>query len=154
VPYTYEYPRPAVTVDALVATRGAPREVLLVRRKHPPFAGLWAIPGGFVEEEEDLEPAVLRELEEETGLRGVRLHQFRTYGTPGRDPRGRTISVVYVALLPEASAPPRVSGGDDAAEARFFRADRLPDLAFDHARIIEEALAWLDARLRTGEIGS
>lgn len=143
--HTYDYPRPAVTVDALVVTRpagAAPREVLLVRRAREPFAGLWALPGGFVDEDEDLEPAAARELEEETGLRGVPLEQFRAYGRPGRDPRGRTVAIVFAA---EIDAAPPVSGSDDAAEAGFFAVDAMPlPLAFDHERIVGEGLRWLE----------
>jgi 8-oxo-dGTP diphosphatase len=144
MPYTYEWPRPAVTVDALVFTRTQPREVLLIRRKNDPFKGRYAIPGGFIDPEEDLEAAALRELEEETGLRGVALEQFRTYGQPGRDPRGRTISVVYIG---EVVGRPAVEGRDDASHAAFFQASRGPGpLAFDHDTILREALKWLDAR--------
>jgi 8-oxo-dGTP diphosphatase len=153
MPHTYDYPRPAVTVDALVALRGAAGravEVLLVRRAREPFRGTWALPGGFVEPEEDLLPAARRELEEETGLAGVALEQFRAYGAPGRDPRGRTISIVFAGLL-EPPAP-RVEGRDDAAEARFFAAGALPPLAFDHAQIVAEGLRWLAARAERGEI--
>ncbi|HVY63167.1 MAG TPA: NUDIX hydrolase, partial [Planctomycetota bacterium] len=136
MPYTYEWPRPSVTVDALIFTRGAKREVLLIQRKGEPFKGRWAIPGGFVDMDEDLEPAAHRELEEETGLRGVKLEQFRTYGTPSRDPRGRTISVVYVG---EVDAKPAVKAQDDAAAARFWPLDGLPEpLAFDHDTILKE----------------
>jgi 8-oxo-dGTP diphosphatase len=145
--YTYDWPRPSVTVDAVVLTKGPRREVLLIRRKGPPFKGQWAIPGGFVEMDEDLEPAAHRELEEETGLRGVKLEQFRTYGRPGRDPRGRTISVVYVG---EVATRPEVKAQDDAAEARFWPVDALPlPLAFDHDTILREALEWLERRKRT-----
>src|SRR5204863_1444911 len=97
--YTYDYPRPAVTVDLVVVTREQQPRVLLIRRKHEPFAGMWAIPGGFVDMEETLEAAARRELFEETGVRTSRLQQLHTFGDPGRDPRGRTISVVYLALV-------------------------------------------------------
>ncbi len=146
MPHTYDFPRPAVTVDAVVFTRGRPREVLLIRRARDPFKGRWAIPGGFVDMEEDLEPAAARELEEETGLGGVKLEQFRAYGEPKRDPRGRTISIVFVG---EVAERPAIRGQDDAEEARFFDVARLPrPLAFDHEKILSEAIAWLDGRSR------
>ncbi len=143
---TYEYPRPMVTVDALVfreAAAQAPPEVLLIRRKRPPFEGLFAIPGGFVEIDEDLEPAAHRELEEETGLAGLRLEQLRTYGRPGRDPRGRTISVVYAGTCPPGTT---AEGRDDAAEARWFSTAALPPLAFDHAEILKDGIDWYARR--------
>src|SRR3954451_4124928 len=93
--YCYEYPRPAVTVDAVIVTREERPRVLLIRRKHDPFAGQWAIPGGFVNMDESLDDAVRRELQEETGVKASRLEQLHTFGDPSRDPRGRTISVVY-----------------------------------------------------------
>ena len=92
--YTYEYPRPAVTVDIVIATREESPRVLLIRRKNEPFAGCWALPGGFVEMDETLESAARRELHEETGVKTKALVQLGTFGDPGRDPRGRTISVV------------------------------------------------------------
>ena len=97
--YCYDYPRPAVTVDIVIVTREPRPRVLLVRRKHDPFAGMWAVPGGFVEMDESLEDAAHRELKEETGIKAGRLRQLHTFGAPGRDPRGRTISVVYMAQL-------------------------------------------------------
>ncbi len=136
--YCYDYPRPMVTVDvAVFANDGTGPHILLIRRKKPPFEGLWALPGGFVDIEEDLETAARRELEEETGLRVGRLRQFRTYGDPHRDPRGRVITIVYSAHHP--MVPPQ--SGDDAADARWFPLDRLPDLAFDHAQIIADLIA-------------
>ena len=146
MPYTYEFPRPSVTVDAVLFTREAPRAVLLIQRGGEPFKGRWAIPGGFVDMEEDLEPAAHRELEEETGLTGVKLAQFRTYGTPKRDPRGRTVSVVFVG---EVDGRPKVKGQDDAKDARWFEVTSLPEpLAFDHDRVVAEALEWLDGGQR------
>ena len=137
--YTYAYPRPMVTVDAIVFTRraGSPH-LLLIERGQPPFAGLWALPGGFVDMDETLEHAVARELAEETGLRDVRLEQLHTFGDPGRDPRGRTISVVYCGEVEGGAKTLRA--GDDAAQARWFPVDALPELAFDHRRIVDYAL--------------
>ena len=140
--YTYPYPRPMVTVDAVIFRELAHgRELLLILRGHEPFAGHWALPGGFVGIEEDLDVAAARELAEETGLHGLGLRQLGAFGAPGRDPRGRTISVVYWGLAgPEAE----IIAGDDAAEARWFDTGSLPPLAFDHDRIIEQALQWLE----------
>lgn len=142
-----EYPRPMVTVDVVIFTfRSRELWVLLVRRKHPPFEGMWAIPGGFVEIDEPLESAALRELEEETGVRDVRLEQLHTFGDPGRDPRGRTITVAYLALLPAHRTA--VRAGDDAADARWWPLRSLPPLAFDHDRILDCALRKLRRDLR------
>src|SRR5262245_56479484 len=100
--YSYKYPRPAVTVDIVVVTDEARPRVLLIRRKHAPYTGRWAIPGGYVEMEEDLESAARRELAEETGVHVKRVEQLYTFGAPRRDPRGRTISVVYLACVDPA----------------------------------------------------
>jgi len=141
--HCYEHPRPAVTVDAAVLrepARGGRVEALLVQRGRPPFAGAWALPGGFVGIDEDLPAAAARELAEETGLRGLSLHQLGAYGRPERDPRGRTISVVYWGWLPAGSGQsPRA--GSDAAGTGWFAADALPALAFDHATILADVLA-------------
>ena len=132
--FCYEYPRPAVTVDIVVVTREPKRRVLLIRRKHEPFTGMWAIPGGFVEMEESLEAAARRELREETSIEASDLVQLHTFGEPGRDPRGRTISVVYLAEVNPKRIKPRAN--DDAAEVGWHSLDRLPKLAFDHAEIL------------------
>lgn len=137
--YVYAYPRPMVTVDAVVFTiRDGKRHVLLIERKHEPFAGSWALPGGFVEMDETLDAAVARELEEETGLKGVALEQFHTFGDPGRDPRGRSISVAYAGEVDWRRAALRAA--DDAASVRWFPLGALPPLAFDHRAIIEYAV--------------
>jgi 8-oxo-dGTP diphosphatase len=140
--YSYDYPMPSVTVDVVVATREKQPRVLLIRRKHDPFAGRWAIPGGFIEMDETLEESARRELREETGLKVGKLEQVGTYGDPGRDPRGRTISVVYLGRVKEA--PGQLAAADDAAELAWHRLDRLPALAFDHGDI----LAAVRRRLR------
>jgi len=139
--YCYDYPRPALAADTIVVSDGG--SVLLVRRKHEPFKGHWAIPGGFVEIDEPLEHAARRELEEETGLTGVELTQLRTFGTPGRDPRGRTVSVVFLATVKGRPGP---QAGSDAAEARWFPLDALPPVAFDHAEVIAVAREALGPR--------
>ena len=136
--YTYPYPRPAVTVDiVLVKSRQHSPELLLIQRGHPPFAGRWALPGGFVDENEPLEAAARRELCEETGLETVTLHQLATFGDPGRDPRGWTISVVFLAHLEDEALLP--TAGDDAADARWWPLNALPELAFDHEEIVTKA---------------
>ena len=136
---------PALTVDGVVLLRSpasVPHDsvsVLLIRRGTDPFRGCWALPGGFVEYGEDLPTAVQREIAEETGLGNLLFRQFRTYGAPGRDPRGHTVSVVYVARV--TGDPPPVQGGDDAAQAAWFHVDDLPELAFDHAQILQDVLS-------------
>ena len=145
--YSYAYPCPALTVDVVIFTlRGERLQVLLVRRAGEPFEGCWALPGGFVQETESLEAAAARELEEETGLGEAYLEQLYTYGNPGRDPRGRVVTVAYFALLP-ADAPLRAEGGSDAAEARWFSVEEKPVLAFDHAEIVDYALRRLRYKL-------
>jgi 8-oxo-dGTP diphosphatase len=126
-----------LTVDVVALSAAAIPGVLLVERGNDPFAGSWALPGGFVEEGERVLSAAGRELSEETGLHEQALELLGVYDTPGRDPRGWTVSVVFVAQLPYEAA---VSGGDDAAAARWFPANALPELAFDHAAIVSDAL--------------
>jgi 8-oxo-dGTP diphosphatase len=151
--YTYDFPRPAVTVDIIIFTlREAKLQVLLVQRRHPPYEGAWALPGGFVQMEESLEAAAARELEEETGVREAYLEQLYTYGEPERDPRGRVITVAYYALLPR-DAPIRTEGGSDARQARLFPVEALPELAFDHAEIIRYAVRRLRYKLEYSAAG-
>ena len=127
--------QPRLTVDVVVRRRGQADQVLLVRRRHPPHG--WALPGGFVEYGESVEQAAVREALEETGLRVSLTRQFHVYSDPSRDPRGHTVSVVF---LGEADGEP--AGGDDAAEARWVDLARLPsDLAFDHGRILSDVAA-------------
>ena len=136
--YTYEYPRPMLTADCVVVN---PRsEVLLIRRGNEPFRGCWALPGGFMEMDETIECCAVRELQEETGIlvdesRAVLVGVF---SRPGRDPRGRTVTVAYRVDLEEEV---EVKGSDDAAEARWFPLAALPPLAFDHAEVIAAATA-------------
>jgi 8-oxo-dGTP diphosphatase len=132
--YTYEYPRPAVTVDAVIVTREDKPRVLLIRRKHEPFAGMWALPGGFVDMDESLERAARRELQEETGVQVKQLEQLYTFGDPGRDPRGRTISIVFLGCADARSL--KLQAADDAAEVAWHSLQRPPRMAFDHAKIL------------------
>jgi len=151
--YTYEYPRPALTVDIVIFTlRDNLLQVLLIRRLNQPFAGCWALPGGFVEERESLEQAATRELEEETGIQNVYLEQLYTYGDPERDPRGRVVTVAYYALIP-AGALVRSEGGSDSSQARWFPINELPELAFDHAEIVTYALRRLRYKLEYSAVG-
>ena len=134
--YTYQYPRAALTVDAIVFTqKNNETYVLLIQRGHEPFKGKWALPGGFVNMDETLEEACIRELFEETGLEMAAMKQFKAYDAIHRDPRHRTISVVFSA---ETNEKKEVSGGDDAARADWFPVTDLPQLAFDHAQILSE----------------
>jgi 8-oxo-dGTP diphosphatase len=142
--HTYEYPRPALTVDVAIVTREARPRVLLIRRKKDPFAGSWALPGGFVDENERLADAARRELVEETGVTAAELEQLYTAGDPGRDPRGWTVSVVYLAQVdPDAVKP---VAADDAEEVAWFALDELPQLAFDHAMLLGRVKARLADR--------
>jgi 8-oxo-dGTP diphosphatase len=148
--FCYEWPRPAVTVDvALFTVSGQLRElrleVLLIQRDAEPFRGRWALPGGFVREAEDLADAAARELAEETGVGPVYLEQVGAVGTPGRDPRGHTITVVWVGLVPGDRH--QLSASGDARLARWFDVADLPQLAFDHAAILDQALAHLRRRI-------
>lgn len=140
--FTYDHPRPAVTTDVALFRHGAEGawEILLIRRAREPFAGHWALPGGFVDEFEPLEAAAVRELEEECGIRGVELWQFRAFGDPHRDPRGHTVSIGYLGVL---TSPAQATAADDAADAQWFPLDRLPPLAFDHDEVVRAAVERL-----------
>jgi 8-oxo-dGTP diphosphatase len=145
-PYCYTHPHPAVTTDIAVFTiRDQALQLLLIRRGNPPFQRAWALPGGFLDINEDLDTCAARELAEETGVRDVYLEQLYTFGTVGRDPRERVISVAYLALAPEGRLA--VQAGDDASEAGWFRLDALPELAFDHGEIIRTAQRRLVGKL-------
>lgn len=143
--YTYDFPRPALTVDlAIFTVADGQLKALLVKRGEGPFLGAWALPGGFVREDESLEAAARRELEEETGLRGEGLYmeQLYSFGDPKRDPRGHTVTVAHTALVPGEQA---LAATGDAAEAAWWPMEALPQpLAFDHAEI----LAYAHQRLR------
>lgn len=140
-----------VSVDVVIFTlRQDDLQVLLVKRKVAPYAGRWAIPGGFVQVNEPLESAARRELEDETGVRDVYLEQLYTFGDPRRDPRGRVITVAYFALVP---APLALKAGSDAADARWWSMYDLPAPAFDHARILDYALTRLRYKLEYTAVG-
>lgn len=146
------YERPSVTVDVVILTvRERRLEVLLVRRRHWPFEGMWAIPGGFVEPNESLEDSARRELHEETSVSDVYLEQLYTFGDPGRDPRTRVITVVYYALLRTDQL--HVHAGSDAADAQWFPAYEHPSLAFDHDKILEYTRQRLRSKLEYTTIG-
>lgn len=139
--FTYEYPRPALTVDIVIATREPRPRVLLIQRRKDPFAGSWALPGGFVDENERLADAARRELLEETGMIVEEVEQLYTAGEPGRDPRGWTVSVAYLAQVDPKNVTLRA--GDDAAAAQWHPLDDLPPLAFDHGMLLARARARL-----------
>ncbi|MGO9471674.1 MAG: NUDIX hydrolase [Isosphaeraceae bacterium] len=131
----YRLPGAYLTADIVIFTiRGERLEILLIERGGEPFRGCWALPGGFVEHDEDVDEAARRELEEETGVKGLSLEQLHTFGAPDRDPRGRVVTVAFYTLVPAGKLSPRA--GDDAARAQWFDADNLPRLAFDHAAIV------------------
>src|SRR5215203_2484699 len=152
MPYTYEYPRAALTVDCVVfGFDEGELKVLLIRRGLPPFKGKWALPGGFVRVDETVDDAARRELTEETGLKDVFLEQLYTFGAVNRDPRERVVSVAYYALVPLARHP--AAGATDATEADWFPAAQAPQLAFDHAEILETARLRLRGKVRYEPIG-
>ena len=143
--YTYKYPRPAVTADCIVITREAEPKVLLIQRGDQPFKGGWAFPGGFMNMDETTEQCAIRELEEETGLRLSKIQQIGAYSKVDRDPRGRTITVAYLAIVDE---PMAVTGQDDAAKAQWFPINNLPPLAFDHEDIMRDAIKKFSATIK------
>jgi 8-oxo-dGTP diphosphatase len=140
-----------VTVDIVIFTiQEGVLKALLVKRRIAPFSGQFAIPGGFVLEDEDLEQAAVRELKEETGVSDVYLEQLYSFGNPKRDPRGRIITVAYFALI---SADRKLKAGSDATEAAWYPMDELPRLAFDHATILNYALERLRNKLEYTTVG-
>jgi 8-oxo-dGTP diphosphatase len=145
--YVYDWPMPMVTVDAVVfAVSEGNAKLLLIKRKNEPFKGKWAIPGGFIGIDEELDDAVVRELFEETGLIRIKLEQMHTFGKPGRDPRGRQITVVYMGIINKGLD--RIKAGDDADDAQWFDINALPkNMAFDHDDVTEFAIDRLKAKL-------
>ncbi len=154
MPYTYEYPRPALTVDCVIFGLDPQYKltVLLIERAKDPFKAFWALPGGFVEMDESLEEAARRELQEETGLTNIFLEQLYTFGKPDRDPRGRVISVAYFALINPEQYPTPVADSD-ASNVQWHPVNELPSLAFDHQKIFETALTRLRNKIRYQPIG-
>lgn len=144
-PYTYDYPRPAVTADCVVFSNDSDGlSVLLIERANEPFKGCWAFPGGFMDMEENAEDCARRELKEETGLQLEHMEQIGVFTDVDRDPRDRTVSIAYSALVEKRP----VIGADDAAQARWFPISEIPALAFDHEKILRAALDVLhDKRL-------
>jgi 8-oxo-dGTP diphosphatase len=137
--FTYAYPRPAVSADtAVFRHHEGGLQILLIKRKNEPFQGMWALPGGFMEMDETLEQTAVRELEEETGLKGIVLEQFRTFSQVDRDPRTRIITTVFYGFAPPEND--EALGGDDAEEAQWYNVDSLPSLGFDHRSIIDSLL--------------
>lgn len=152
MPYTYDYPRPSVTVDLVIFTIAEnDLKVLLIRRGLEPFKNKWALPGGFVEMEEALDKAAARELKEEAGVSDVYLEQLYTFGDPGRDPRGRVISVAYFALV-DASRQ-TLQAADDAADAQWHSVFKPPRLAFDHRKILDYAVWRLRNKIEWTTVG-
>lgn len=140
--YNYAYPRPSVTADVvLLARSGGELLLLLIQRAADPYKGCWALPGGFVDQDEDLEAAARRELLEETGLEADSLVQVGAFGKPGRDPRGHTVTVAYATVM---TSLVEARAGDDARQVQWFSLNALPELAFDHDAIIAAALQRLD----------
>ena len=136
--YVYDWPRPMITVDAVVfdVSDGKPK-LLLIKRANEPFKGKWAFPGGFVDMNEELQDAAARELAEEAGLTGIKLQQLHTFGKCGRDPRGRNITVAFIGITKNS----KIKSGDDATEAKWFEIDNLPPMAFDHNDVAAVAIA-------------
>lgn len=165
MPHTYQYPRPSLTVDPVIFGLNIEEQtpvlrVLLIKRADDPFKGKWAIPGGFVEvsdeggQGESIDDAARRELEEETGIKVAYMEQLYTFGTPGRDPRGRVISIAYMALVRQQDY--KVVAGSDAADADWFSVEEVlwnKGLAFDHWGILEMAVKRLQGKVRYAPIG-
>lgn len=140
--YTYEYPRPAMTADCVIfGFDGEQLKILLIERGVEPFKGSWALPGGFMKMDETIEQCAIRELREETNLSDVYLEQFKVFSGITRDPRGRVVTIAFIALVRPSDY--KVIGGDDASNALWFNARQLPPLAFDHYEIIECAIHYL-----------
>lgn len=145
--YCYEYPRPAMTADcAIFGFDGRCVKILLIERGLEPYKGMWALPGGFMHINESIEECARRELAEETGVDVVMLKQFGIYSKPDRDPRGRVVTVAFLALVPSETLT--LHAGDDATAAAWFNAAQLPPLAFDHQQIVADAEAALRREMR------
>jgi len=150
--FSYEYPHPAVTVDCVIfGFDGKSLRILLIERGVEPFRGSWALPGGFVKIDEKVEDAAIRELQEETNVRGVYMSQLSVFSEVDRDPRERVITVAFYALVKPSDHD--VIGGDDAASASWFSLDDYPTLVFDHELIVKAAFAQLQRNFRAGNVG-
>lgn len=151
--YVYDYPRPALTVDCVVFGWQATQrlKVLLIQRKLPPFQGQWSLPGGFMQVEESVDAAAIRELQEEAGLSGVFLEQLYTFGSVERDPRERVVSVAYYALIDLQTHP--LQAATDASDAQWFALAEVPAIGFDHGEILNCAIARLRSKIRYEPIG-
>lgn len=150
--YSYKYPRPAVTTDCIIfGFTGEKLQVLLIERGIEPFKGKWALPGGFLKENETTDECAARELYEETNLKNIFIEQLYTFSVTNRDPRGRVISVAYYALVHSDKFKP--TAGDDAQKAQWFNIDNLPELAFDHQHIYQVAVNRLKGKIRYQPIG-
>ena len=148
--YHYKYPHPSVTTDCVIfGFDGTRMKVLLVQRGVEPYKGRWAFPGGFLQMDESAEEGALRELREETGLSGAFIRQFHTFSAPDRDPRERVITIAFYALV----RIEEVTGGDDAADARWFALDEVPQLAFDHDQILRTAEQALRQQIHFEPVG-
>ena len=150
--YTYQFPRPAVTTDCLVFREGTKCiELLLIKRRKDPYKNFWALPGGFLEMDETPIDGVKRELAEETGLKVVELKEVGTFGELDRDPRGRTITIVYYTYLKDNNIS--LNAQSDAIELRWFPMSKIPELAFDHREIINEAKLKLKSNVILAKLG-
>ena len=148
--YHYKYPHPSVTTDCVIfGFDGTRLNVLLIERGNDPYKGCWAFPGGFLNMDESALEGAKRELYEETGLRDAYIHQFHAFSAPDRDPRERVISIAYFALVRLTD----VKAGDDAAKAQWFPLDEMPPLAFDHDKMLREALKALRRMIHFEPIG-
>lgn len=146
--YCYDYPRPCVTTDMVIFRENeGTMELLLIERKNEPYKGCWAFPGGFLNDNETLEQCASRELEEETSLKDLVLTQFKAYSSLKRDPRHRTITIVFVGFLTSDQSE---IAGDDAAKAKWFSISAFPSLAFDHQQIIDDVLEDLSEGTNVG----
>jgi len=149
--HSYEYPHSAVTVDICLFTIQDDRlKILLIQRAEEPFQGDWALPGGFIHMDENLDAAAKRELEEETGASGFYLEQFGTFGQVDRDPRERVITIAFFALAPAEHIT--LKADTDAKDAVWFDVEDLPDLAFDHAGIVNKALKTVRSKIENSTV--
>lgn len=147
--FIYDYPRPMLTVDCIIICNFQDTyKLLLIERGNEPYKGKYALPGGFVDMDEDLDEAVIREVSEETNLELNKAEQLFTIGTPGRDPRGRTVSVIYYSKIKIEEAQ-KTKAGDDAAQAKWFDIKNIPPLAFDHNYIVEKALKIIESDINS-----